>query len=445
MACLSFPKIYDQICNSLCAGPCSVWSLKACGIVEKICKILQINYREFHLFVTYSNKYWLPEDCPKWVDLLDTCHNMADFINCMYGAAGISENNWVSLNDSLILMQCFFLLYVLVILTKIPLTCTDIRAIFKNMDSQVLWTKLLTLPFYAAAIEFFEVIHLPKLTFPLVRSNNNILPLLIELKKKPRQVFQTSFPLCVPAPHRVMERSDTFYPKLIPTESSSEAKFIDALKDHAQSVPCGNPFESMIMSLVFESMITSKSVVLPANIELKTFISHELYTRVLAHSLLTPFFSIPVHINDSFHQKQDKCNTGNLAVVCIECGHCLNFGKGRFKKVSFNPTHVFYCRDQKEKYFTICASTGRIYCSFCGSVNIKPFQMKFNIGSQHYIRAVIASNCSIVLSNTGEEIDAVLPCKTNGCCGTLLKRISIVSLLYSTASCELYCSKCTQL
>lgn len=399
-----------------------------------------MNRRDLSLFVLYGDFIWSKNVCPKWVFKLVTCTSLSQFVNVYH----LGDNAPLSQSESIVYIQLLFLSFVLTIFKHISSEKTVIQNVFKQMTHNVSWPTLLTLPFNKAILMFMSVLHLNGICFPLVQCNNNILPVLINMKKRHKHDFQLDSSLCVLPPHMRLDEAHLFLSKEISFQNKNEVhdiNLIGALQKRASSIPCGNPFNSMIKALTFESLITSKYAVLPDNIELKNSMVYDLYTKIIGYNILCPFFSIPI-----FDTNVKSCNTKSCeAVVCLECGYCLNFGKGKFKKVSFKPTHIFYCRDQKEKCFTICASSGRIYCSFCGSPRIKSFPMKFYVGTQQYIRAVSASNCSIVVSDSSVEIDVVLPCIIKSCTNTILKRLSVASLFHiSNLNTNLYCTTCSK-
>lgn len=106
-----------------------------------------------------------------------------------------------------------------------------------------------------------------------------------------------------------------------------------------------------------------------------------------------------------------------LAVFCMDCGYCLNFGKqtgvgGRLN--SFRPTLQFYPRDQKEKHVLTCHASGRVYCSNCGSAAVGCQRLaeppSARSGWRPRIRAVLPHNAAYELDRGSRLLDAIIPC-----------------------------------
>nr|BEG23061.1 homolog of EHV2 ORF66 protein UL49 [Macronycteris gammaherpesvirus 1] len=435
MAKVSLEKTYH------CVSGWGVDITEACSsqvfvVIHDLCAFLHVDYNDVRLFVLYGHSAYTRENCPEWILKLVTCTELIQFVNYIHNQR-VNSQDFPSLQESIFCLQQLFLLIVLVIVCSIYLKCKTLLEILKNMLKNLSWPMMLTVPFQSATHMFFSIVKLENVCIPLVQCNDNIFPLFINMKKRPRQIFQNSSTLSVMAPHKRLTSPHKFLTSFNDVDSH-ERHYIESLQKNASYVPCGNPFNSMVKSLTFESMIGCKYVVLPNNVELKSSMVYDLYTKYIGYCILTPLFSIPVLCSDPITNSK-SCE----AIVCMECGHCLNFGKGKFKKLSFKPTHAFYCRDQKEKCFTVCASTGRIYCSFCGSSKIQSFPMKFIFQSQQYIRAVSAGNSNIAATKATDEIDVVLPCLGENCTKTILKRLSLFSLIYITSSkANLYCSEC---
>lgn len=105
-----------------------------------------------------------------------------------------------------------------------------------------------------------------------------------------------------------------------------------------------------------------------------------------------------------------------LAVFCMDCGYCLNFGKqtgvgGRLN--SFRPTLQFYPRDQKEKHVLTCHASGRVYCSNCGSAAVGCQRLaeppSARSGWRPRIRAVLPHNAAYELDRGSRLLDAIIP------------------------------------
>lgn len=223
-----------------------------------------------------------------------------------------------------------------------------------------------------------------------------------------------------------------------------ESSLLGALVSRSKNIPCGNPFDHMVKILCYHSIIKCKYAVFPTDSAQPTSQAFEVYVKILARNVLGSTFVLPL-ISAQLAHLAAASSKKHKIVVCAECGYCLNFGRGKFKTLNFKPANFFYCRDQKEKQFTICASTGRIYCSYCGAATLRVLPMVYSLGDGTYIRAVTANNAAVVASSSAQTLDVIVPCLATPSCssGVLKRRISITDLLYLTSrKDQLDCGKC---
>lgn len=223
-----------------------------------------------------------------------------------------------------------------------------------------------------------------------------------------------------------------------------DAALLDAFKQSALHVPCGNPFLGLTYSLLLESLKCKFCVIPLGEPETKTY-HLELQQSVLARNILYSIFLLPIR-NSALAIKVKTKKKIHQVVICGGCGHCLNFGRGKFKNIYFPPTNIFYCKDQKEKQYIICATTGRIYCSYCGSPDIRAVPLIFNTNrGDWFIRAVIANNAVYAVASPNEELDVALPCLgSDHCSSFVIKRVEAKQLLDLTLFClHFVCFKCS--
>lgn len=219
-----------------------------------------------------------------------------------------------------------------------------------------------------------------------------------------------------------------------------ERAMVAALQDLSKTVQCGNPFYHMMTRLCFKKLMTAGMGVIPIG-HLSRQSVYDVAIKFIGTRVLRPVFRLPIL----------SCKLKNVAenghahkiIVCVECGHCLNLGRGKFISVNFSPTSVFYCRDQKEKQFNICATTGRIYCSYCGSTDFSMYDMVDRNNGQSYIRAVISSNAIAVCDNPKQHFEVLVPCFGKSPCCSIKHNVTLTDLLYLTNSLDNFiCSKC---
>lgn len=280
---------------------------------------------------------------------------------------------------------------------------------------------------------------------PLIRLNVSDLENSIFIKKKCDVTKErNAHSLAVPPPSSRLQSTDKMIKLHFLQMSSDDLALYHALSKSCDAVPCGNPFECMVKCLTFQSIIFMPYGIIPIGCK-NLQIVNELYLKYLKHSILNCIISIPV-----IHQAISnviKTKGNHIPIVyCQECRHCLNFGKGKFLKVNFKPTEIFYCRDQKEKQCNICSTTGRIYCSYCGSNSISITHLTEYTQGVCKLRAVVANNAAIMTNDIFLAADFLLPCLGNKgqCNNVILKKLRVVDLLYLTTTIgKLFCSKCS--
>ncbi|QDQ69277.1 UL49 [Colobine gammaherpesvirus 1] len=231
---------------------------------------------------------------------------------------------------------------------------------------------------------------------------------------------------------------------------TTDVGLLAALRRVASRVPCGSPFEAMLFSLAFLALSRCPRVVVPVGEQEGDGIVRVIGKRLLAYNVLWPCVSLPVFCERLVSVALGNADSCARVVVCLECGHCLNFGRGRFRTVNFPPTNVFFSRDQKEKQFTICGTTGRIYCSYCGSEHLRVLPLCDVTGPSFAprvrIRAVLSNNAGLAISDLNQVLSFVVPCLgSQDCESALLKHATVGSLLHLTSSpTEFVCGRCAR-
>lgn len=281
---------------------------------------------------------------------------------------------------------------------------------------------------------------------PLIVVTNKDASQLNILKKK--NMTQDVLPnICVPAPsHRLPVTAQFISLDKNTVVSKHDEALLRALRAECPTVPCGNPLDQMLFELLFKKAISDPCVLLPVQRDGRAPLLPDLVSRVLAYNILNCRIKLPLlHRQCTERAKAKLSMMIPEAVLCMECGHCLNFGRGKFKRVTFSPNHVFYCRDHKEKQLVICGTTGRIFCSYCGSQSIVTCKLiDVDHRGNHIIRAIISNNAAVMLRSSTQELDFILPCLGHLNCGeAIIKRVAVGRLLYlSSSPSNLLCLKC---
>ncbi|CAA45689.1 unnamed protein product [Saimiriine gammaherpesvirus 2] len=418
--------------NYLKFSGCGCDNFKVERTLNSLLQPLQIDSSDFIKFVTYGG-CWINEHClPSWPYFLDRCSTISEFLSFWCGIVWDTRRTQVHKFKLIKLTQCLFRAYIVVVWVVFPKCRLDFKP--KKFLENV-WYKYINMPFYKAIVTFMLNLNI-SIKHPLIQFQSCLPWDLSILRRKNKLFCSTLMPLSVPAPSQRRENENLFVHSDF-DDQSHEFALMAALKQQGAMVPCGNPLDAMIKVLCFNSMIQNKYAIIPMdNIE-KTE-NFDLVLKILGYNILSSVFGLPI-ICKKIKDKIIKNTYSQHIIVCIECGHCLNFGRGKSKNLNFPPTHVFYCRDQKIKQFTICGTSGRIYCSYCGCSQFRKFPMV----EANIIRAVIANNAACMAQCASQQFDVVVPCL--GMCGScIFKRVTVQSLLYLTSKIEsLCCVKCS--
>nr|CDI95393.1 GP49 [Caviid herpesvirus 2 str. CIDMTR] len=119
------------------------------------------------------------------------------------------------------------------------------------------------------------------------------------------------------------------------------------------------------------------------------------------------------------------------AVVCNNCGHCLNLGKERlYCGYTFPLNSMLYYRDKQEKSVIFSTHNDLAHCSLCGSqyLSKEPIYSVlrydvcgFRIANVLW-RAVTGSNSSCAVYNNNVGVDIIVPCSSRTCFSTVVLR-----------------------
>lgn len=388
---------------------------------------------EFNLFVLYGENAWFGFSKPQWVELLYGVPDMGYFLLKMIKHKPFCNKYPHRSTCVLKLLSVFFAEYLHTV-ESFGFSLTKKR---QGLSKSTL-NKAMRYPFRKCVMCCFRYLGV-NISHPLIRISRQTPQTMLMLRKGTVDPPIPNYCRVLPPNQRRLE--DCF---IRPGDSDPiDNALRGALRECVSSVQCGNPFRSMTRALCLNMLWGTRSICIPLDIA-KTFTTWDITRRFLASNILWPFITLPV-LNEKIMDRIREKTTIQQAVTCLECGHCLNFGRGKFLNVNFQPTNIFYCRDQKEKQFSICASSGRIYCSFCGCSNLHIWPLFFTYSRREvYIRAVLANNAVRAIQNPLQELDIVLPCLGNKSCDScVLKRVTVCDLIYLTGrSCNIVCIKC---
>ncbi|CEQ33078.1 BFRF2 [human gammaherpesvirus 4] len=278
------------------------------------------------------------------------------------------------------------------------------------------------------------------------------------------------------------EIRDRVTPATAPSFVADHASaLLASLQKKASDTPCGNPIQWMWYRLLVNSCLRSAHCLLPipavSEGGRKTgggvgeelvgaggpCLSRDVFVAIVSRNVLSCLLNVPAAgpwAYKCFRSHASRPVSGPdyppLAVFCMDCGYCLNFGKqtgvgGRLN--SFRPTLQFYPRDQKEKHVLTCHASGRVYCSNCGSAAVGCQRLaeppSARSGWQPRIRAVLPHNAAYELDRGSRLLDAIIPClgPDRTCMRpVVLRGVTVRQLLYLTLRTEAraVCSICQQ-
>ncbi|ACY41136.1 protein UL49 [Wood mouse herpesvirus] len=299
-------------------------------------------------------------------------------------------------------------------------------------------TKILTVPFLKALDLYLSQFSI-SCKFPIIKISTVNPTLLAFTKKKYLSSVVSDQPIEVPAPS---SRPDPVRFAAATSLASEEQSLVKALHSSTKTVQCGNPLYYMMTRLCLYGLMHGRGGIVPVTSSSKQSV-YDVAIRFIGSRILSPIVRLPI-LSRALAELA-LAGHGHQITVCKECGHCLNLGRDKFLAVNFSPTSMFYCRDQKEKQFNICATTGRIYCSYCGATEFTVYDMvgRYSTG-EPFIRAVSSANSLSILENSEQECDMLIPCfgKSRSC--SIKLRVTFRELLYLTASVDNFiCQKCS--
>lgn len=318
----------------------------------------------------------------------------------------------------------------------------DLASARRTLDGVTLSDHYLEWPWYRACRTFNSLIGLPY-RWAIVARSNYIDEVCLALKLG-SSAGSRGRQLSVPPPSQRLEDSFVDIERGREEDRATEELY-RALRLRADSVPCGNPFSYLLFSLWFERCRRSRKMVAPCKMTPELGLLFDVFAKLVSRCVLNCVISLPI-VSKSVVEAVYKKRGAPVVLTCRDCGHPLNFGRGKFKKIHFKPSHVFYCRDQKEKQFTICSSSGRVYCNFCGSPHIRKVSLcGVRTTSGPFLRAVLANNAASTLREQppDAQFHVAVPCLGSHCSAVILKAVTRKSLLYLTQHPgNLFCGGC---
>nr|WIV69241.1 hypothetical protein [Bovine gammaherpesvirus 4] len=414
----------------------NIYPLVEMDVTFNVMSFFDMTLEDLVFYLMYGINLW-SKQVPTWVLSLHGSPSMSAFVlDRTMSRPGI-PNRCAQKRFCMSVIQHLFMVCLVVILTLYPCgeTITDVWPRL----TKTMWSKYVDMSFYKAINSCLGYLKI-KYKVPLVQCFVTS-PLTIISKSRNKVSVTNTSPLSVPAPSLRPEIRDGNIDRLSGYDDA-EIACVLALQQRAKTVPCGNPFYSMIKVLCYHSLIKTPYVVVP--ISGSDSLTRDIHVKIIAYNVLCCYISLPILSRGVLTSIGEK-GTVQKFVTCLDCGHCLNFGRGKFKTINFLPTNIFYCRDQKEKQAVICATTGRIYCSYCGSSHITVLPMMGSDKKISYLRAVISNNAASAIKSIDQEVHVVVPCLGQNCGACIIKRLTINDLLYLTANPNnLTCFKCTR-
>ncbi|AFK83880.1 B49 [miniopterid betaherpesvirus 1] len=229
----------------------------------------------------------------------------------------------------------------------------------------------------------------------------------------------------------------------------------EALRRRADCNPCGNPMYTMAKVIVERFCRTEAAYLIPVRVarasaeqngracgyaprqltdveprSLTKIISFALSVS-LRNGLIGSLINLPVTC-----YCKTKCERyfvpGNLiAIVCKNCGHCLNLGKEKLHCGNgFSLNSMFYYRDRQEKSVIYSTHNESVHCSLCGSQYLSA-EPTYEVRESSWCgasvcnvswKAVTGSNSACTVYGKKSEFDVIVPCSSRTCYSTVVLR-----------------------
>nr|WRQ19887.1 MAG: protein m49 [Herpesviridae sp.] len=299
--------------------------------------------------------------------------------------------------------------------------------------------------------------------------------------------FLFSFPFCIPLPNQMSSPcisllrareydldSDipVFARRGMYERKIREDGLYKCLRKYAKRSPCGNPLYVMAKVLIERFcrqtpryLVPLKNKSLRSVVRLRTTdgekndISRKgrdvskvtlfAISTSLRHGLISSLIDLPILCYCKVKCDKHRRDGSLLAVICKNCGHCLNLGKEKMdSNKNFALNCMFYYRDRQEKSVIYSTHNDTVHCSLCGSQYLsieEIYQIKeytvggFSLSSVRW-RAVIGSNTACGVFGSDTRFDALVPCSSRSCYATVvLRSISIDRLLRLTSHGSEFC------
>ncbi|AAK57098.1 T49 [Tupaiid betaherpesvirus 1] len=173
----------------------------------------------------------------------------------------------------------------------------------------------------------------------------------------------------------------------------------------------------------------------------------------LRHGLIGSVIELPVACHCKTKCERYRGAADLVAVVCRNCGHCLNLGKEKLLCAQTFPLNsLFYYRDRQEKSVIYSTHHDLAHCSLCGSQYLESRRIyevqRFGVGgfraNRVCWRAVTGSNSACAVYDGVKPFDAIVPCSSRTCFSTvILRQLSVAKLLRLVShGSDFFCQLC---
>ncbi|AEV80596.1 protein UL49 [Cercopithecine betaherpesvirus 5] len=250
--------------------------------------------------------------------------------------------------------------------------------------------------------------------------------------------------------------------------SAQLGSLVAALRRHAGPVPCGNPLYVMARQAMQSFCNTCPRYLVPLRalglndevrahkqprpLEPTKIVMYGLAVA-LRGGLIGSVIDIPLWCLCRLKCERHLDARSLIAVVCRQCGHCLNLGKEKLHcEQNFPLNSMFYYRDRQEKSVIFNTNAELVHCSLCGSQRVikeRVYEVvSETICGQRCLRvgwkAVLGLNAACAVYDHLVTFDIILPCSARTCDSTVVVRsVTIPRLLKLTCHGQgPLCSRC---
>lgn len=236
---------------------------------------------------------------------------------------------------------------------------------------------------------------------------------------------------------------------------AESAPLVEALRRHAGDAPCGNPMYAMGRALVERFCRRGRRYLVPLartargarsaprclgvdGFQGVSGIMLFALSVALKAGIVNSVIDLPVTCHCKTKCERYAAPGALSAVICRNCGHCLNLGKEKLNcTYGFPLNSMFYYRDRQEKSVVYSTHNELAHCSLCGSQYLdieRIYDLSeravagFSVSAVSW-KAVTGSNAACTVYGHDAPFDVIVPCSSRTCYSTVILKNVVVGRL----------------